>query len=162
MEKEQATNLNSPQDSYYALQPLATGADCFPIFRTQEFQQRIVLMLKASSEAIIRASFEGEVAKRKTVPRLFSAFGISRPLWVILRSQINCRSAGEYGPLGVSGLIIKLVKRAAVIRSVLLSATYVPAWRNVHTDNFRSASLYGFGSPASWAGLNGIGSSIVT
>ena len=74
MEKEQATHLASPQDPYYAVQPLTTGADCFPIFRTQAFQQRIMLMLEASSEVIIRASFEGEVAERKSVPRLFFSF----------------------------------------------------------------------------------------
>ena len=71
MEKEQATHLGSPQESYYAVQHATTGADRFPIFKTQEFQQRIVLMLKASLEAIIRASFEGKVAERKAVPRLF-------------------------------------------------------------------------------------------
>ena len=74
MEKEQATHLASPQDSHYAVQPLTTGAVCFPIFRTQAFQQRIVLMLKASSETIIRASFEGEVAERKAVLRRFLSF----------------------------------------------------------------------------------------
>ena len=39
------------------------------------------MMLKASPEAAIRARFEGEVAERKTFPRLFFSFGVSRPLW---------------------------------------------------------------------------------
>ena len=63
------------------------------------------MMLKASPEAAIRARFEGEVAERKTVPRLFSAFGVNRPIWAILHSQTICRSAQEYGPLGGGELI---------------------------------------------------------
>lgn len=74
MEEEQATQLSSSQGSCSAVQPSTTGADCFTIFGIWELQQRIVLMLKASSKAAILARFEREVAERKTVPRLFFRF----------------------------------------------------------------------------------------
>ena len=79
MEKEQATHLDLPQESYYAVQHASTGADCFPIFKTQEFQQRIVLMLKASIDKLLFEPVRGlrKVAERKPFRACFSAFGVS-------------------------------------------------------------------------------------